>query len=204
MARILIAVPNAGGIEPDTLISIYNMDVPSGIETELKSFYGYSIDDVRNKIVKYAIDNEFDGILFIDSDMTLPKNTLKRLIYENKDIVSGLYIRKKVNDEKIIELFLKNENIHVDGKVIRNIQPKDFEGNKTFEVDACGFGCVLIKTSVFLRIGYPYFKYQFNENHLLNLSEDIDFCIKAKYRGFKIYAATDLLLGHIGKKEYNL
>jgi GT2 family glycosyltransferase len=204
MSRILIAVPNAGGIEPDTLISIYNMDVPSGIETELKSFYGYLIDDVRNKIVKYAIDNTFDGILFVDSDITLPKNTLTRFISESKDIVSGLYIRKISSGEKIIELFLKNEKAHVDGKVVRNVLPEDFKNNKTFEVDACGFGCVLIRTSVFLKIGYPYFKYQFNENPLLNTSEDIDFCIKAKYRGFRVYAATDLLLGHIGKREYRL
>jgi GT2 family glycosyltransferase len=204
MARILIAVPNAGGIEPDTLISIYNMDVPSGIETELKSFYGYLIDDARNKIVKHAIDNRYDGILFVDSDMTLPKNTLTRFISESKDIVSGLYIKKLSNDEKVIELFLKNENTSADGKIIRNVKPTDFKDNKTFEVDACGFGCVLIRTSVFLKIGYPYFKYQFNENPLLNTSEDIDFCIKAKYRGFKIYAATDILLGHIGKKEYKL
>jgi GT2 family glycosyltransferase len=204
MAKILIAVPHAGGIEPDTLISIYNMDVPPGIETELKSFYGYLIDDSRNKIVKHAVDNGFDGVLFVDSDMTLPRNTLARLVSENKDIVSGLYIKKRSNDEKVIELFLKNENFNVDKKIIRNVVPGDFGDSKTLEVDACGFGCVLVRTEVFLRIGYPYFKYHFNDDPLLNTSEDIDFCIKAKYRGYRIYAATDILLGHIGKKEYKL
>jgi GT2 family glycosyltransferase len=203
MARILIAVPNAGGIEPDTLISIYNMDVPSGIETELKSFYGYLIDDARNKIVKHAIENRFDGILFVDSDMVIPKNTLTDMSKENKDIISALYIKK--NDKKVIELFFKNENYVNDGLVIRNIREDEIINKDVIEIDACGFGCVLIKTSVFLRVGYPYFKFTINPNDdLLRVGEDIDFCIKAKSKGFKLYAATNIRAGHIGKKEYKL
>jgi len=203
MAKVLIAVPNAGGIEPDTLISIYNMDVPKGIETELKSFYGYLIDDVRNKIVKYAIDNKFDGILFVDSDMVIPKNTLTDMIKENKDIVSALYIKK--NDKKVIELFFKNENYINDGLVIRNIREDEIINKDVIEIDACGFGCVLIKTPVFLKVGYPYFKFTINPNDdSLRLGEDIDFCVKAKSKGCKLYAATNIRAGHIGKKQYNL
>jgi hypothetical protein len=201
MARILIAVPSAGSIEPETFVSIYNMDIPSGIETELKVFYGYLIDDVRNKIVDYAIDKKFEGILFVDSDMKLPKETLVRLVSQNKDIISGLYIKKK--EQKLIELFLRNQYPDKDGKLMRDVKLEDIENKTLIDIDACGFGCVLIKTHVFFKIGYPYFKFTII-NKEVRTGEDIDFCVKAKYNNFKIYALADLRIGHIGKKEYNL
>jgi hypothetical protein len=200
--RILIAIPSAGIIEPDTFVSIYNMDQPVDIETELKVFYGYLIDDVRNKIVDYAIDKKFDGILFVDSDMKLPKDTLVRLVNQNKDIISGLYIKKR-EDEKVIELFLRNEYPNKDNKLIRNIELKDINGKSLIDIDACGFGCVLVKIHVFYKIGYPYFKFTILDKEK-RTGEDIDFCIKAKYNNFKLYALADLKIGHIGKKEYNL
>jgi GT2 family glycosyltransferase len=200
--RILIAIPSAGSIEPETFVSIYNMDQPVDIDTELKIFYGYLIDDVRNRIVDYAIEEKFDGILFIDSDMKLPKDTLIKLVNQNKDIISGLYIRKK-EDKKIIELFLKNQYPNKDGKIMRNVEEFDILNKNIIEVDACGFGCVLVKTHVFFKIGYPYFKVIILDKNNIT-GEDIDFCIKAKNRNFKIHALADLKIGHIGKKEYNL
>jgi GT2 family glycosyltransferase len=200
--KILIAVPNAGLIEPATLISIYNMDVPSNIDTELKAFYGYLVDDVRNKIVKYALDNRFDGILFVDSDMNLPKNTLTQMLSQNKDIICGLYVRKR-DDKKIIELFVKEDD-PTTGKIIRNLREDEINGKDIIELKACGFGCVLVKTHVFPRIGYPYFKYNTSEDPRQILGEDIYFSNQAIYHGFKIYGLPKLKIGHIGKKEYNL
>lgn len=200
--RILIAVPNAGTIEPATLVSIYNMDVPSHIDTELKTFYGYLVDDVRNKIVKYALENNFEGILFVDSDMNLPKDTLTQMIAQNKDIVSGLYIKKR-DDKKLIELFVKETDI-TKGRVARHVTEDDIRGKDIIDLEACGFGCVLVKTYVFPRIGYPYFKFRTSDDPKQVMGEDIYFSTQAKYHGFKIYGLPKLRIGHIGKKEYNL
>jgi hypothetical protein len=203
MARkIMIAVPSAGSIEPETFVSIYNMDVPQGFETELKIFYSYLIDDVRNRIADHAITNKFDAVLFVDSDMKLPRETLTRLISQDKDIVSGLYVKKN-DGEKIIELFVKKEGKTIDNAGLRNATEADFHGRSLVEVEACGFGCILVRTHVLEKIGYPYFKVTV-VNREKRIGEDIDFCLKAKGKWFKIHALTDLRVGHIGRKEFNL
>jgi GT2 family glycosyltransferase len=201
MARILIAIPNAGFIEPETFVSIYNMEKVPNIETELRVFYGYLIDDVRNKIVDTAINEKFDGILFVDSDMKLPKDTLLKMVAHNKDIVSGIYIRK-LDDEKIIEIFLRNNDLNAT-KPIKRITERDLASNSNLiEIAACGFGCVLVKMHVFTKIGYPYFKFTADKQE--RRGEDVDFSMKALQNNFKLYAITNLIVGHIGKKEYKL
>jgi GT2 family glycosyltransferase len=200
--RVLIAVPSAGSIEPETFVSIYNMEVPEGVETELKIFYSYLVDEARNKISDYAVEKGFESVLFVDSDMRLPRDTLSRLLSAGKDIVSALYVKKK-EGEKTIELFLKNENFRADNMIIRNVRESEVQDAGLMEIDACGFGCVLVRTSVFPRIGYPYFRFTLIDREK-RIGEDIDFCIKAKNNRLSIYALADLRVGHIGKKEYLL
>ena len=45
----------------------------------------------RNKIIEYALENNYDYILMLDSDVIVPKNIIKELLNNNKEIVSGLY-----------------------------------------------------------------------------------------------------------------
>ena len=198
MAKILIAVPHGGMIEVDTFASVYNMRRPDGHEVVFKSFYGYNIDHVRNAISDHAIKEGFDMVLFVDSDMTLPRETLERMVSANVDIVSGVYVKK--NDEKTIPVAMIKEL----GKEPRYLTPSEISGNGMMEVDAVGFGCVLVKTEVLKRIGYPQFQYRQALEVKNTTGEDIDFCLKAKYRNFRIYLMTDLLLGHIGRKKYTI
>ena len=104
--RILIAVPTAKYVEPQTFKSIYDLDVPPGYETEFQFFYGYQIDQVRNLIAEWG--KRYDYLFCVDSDIVLPKDALKKMLNHNVDIVSGLYIQRKP-DQKIFELFLRND-----------------------------------------------------------------------------------------------
>lgn len=204
-AKILIAIPSAGIIEPDCFESVYNMDIPLGFETELKLFYGYRIDDVRNNAVKYAKEKGFNGIFFVDSDMIIPKDALVKLIGYNQDIITGLYVKKMEIIKNQLTIFKKKpdyENSLVSNNSFRMIKVAEFPKNMTYmEIDACGFGCVLVKMKVFNKIAYPYFNFKFGENRL---NEDFDFCVKAKTSGFKIFVAFDVRAGHIGSKQFYL
>ena len=197
--RILIAVPSAGLIENETFVSIYNMNIPDNIETELKVFYGYLIDDVRNSIVTYAKKEKFDGVLFVDADMKLPKDILIKMLNEDKEIVVGLYAKKEDGNE--IEAFVRNTDPSI-RSALKRISYQDIVGKRSLEIDAAGFGCVLIKIEVFYRLPSPYFKYTINGE--FRYGEDIDFCMKARSAGFKIFAITDTNIGHIGKREYKI
>jgi hypothetical protein len=92
--NILIAFPTAKNIETDTFLSVYRLDKPDNVNLHLECFYGYNIDQVRNLIAHYAIQNNFDYVLFVDYDMILPKDTLTRLLSYDKDIISGVYIQR--------------------------------------------------------------------------------------------------------------
>lgn len=185
--RVLIAFPTAKNIETDTFLSIYRLRIPQGVATHLEAFYGYNIDQVRNLICYYAIQNRFDYVLFVDSDMILPADTLERLMAANMDIVTGIYIQRKPG-QRITE-------VHVDGKNVTD--PKFFEGKKVVQADSVGFGCVLIRTKVLADVGYPQFVYKDTIDFRDTVSEDAYFCAKARSKGYKINVLTDLLFEHI-------
>ena len=185
--RVLIALPTAKNIETDTFLSLYRLEKPSDVDIHLECFYGYNIDQVRNLIAHFGIVNGFDYVLFVDSDMILPRDTLVRLLDADKDIVSGIYIQRKPG-QRITE-------VHVGGKNVTD--PKFFEGKKFVEADSVGFGCVLVRTKVLREVGYPQFVYHDTLDFTQTVSEDADFCGKARARGYKVWVMTDLLYEHI-------
>ena len=146
--------------------------------------YGSLVSKARNDMAK-AIDGEF--LIFIDSDMSFSPESVSRLIKhaerEDVDIVSGLCFRKVPKYEPCF--FWKTPD-HTPGYYQRFDWPKEL-----FEVDAVGSAFVLIKKKVFEAIPFPWYEYT---NFL---SEDLNFCRKAKENGFKIWVDPDLRIGHL-------
>lgn len=189
MKTILIAIPTAKYIEPETFKSIYDLEVPEGYRTEFQYFFGYALEQVRNLISDWA--QRYDYLFAVDSDMSFKPDTLKRLLSHDKDVVSGLYIQRKPG-EHILELYRNGHNIPYG----------DIKNLGLVEIDACGFGCVLVKSKVFSTIGYPQFVYKSALDHKDTVSEDVYFCMKAKQFGFSIYADANVICDHIGSTKF--
>ena len=195
--KILIAIPTAKNIEPDTFKSIYDLIVPDGYETMFQFFYGYNIDQVRNLIADWVI-NGFDYLFSVDSDIAFPPDTLAKLLSHDKDVVSGLYIQRKPG-QHILEIY---EHTATGG--VTNMPYGKLKGRQLVQVAGCGFGCALVKAEVFKTIGYPQFKYHSAVSHNNTVSEDVDFCTKARDRGFTIWADPTVLCRHIGSFTFNI
>ena len=195
--KILIGIPTARNIEPDTFKAIYDLEVPEGYETTFQFFYGYNIDQVRNLIADWVV-NGFDYLFSVDSDIAFPRDTLKKLLAHDKDVVSGLYIQRKPGLH-ILEVYERNERGGV-----TNIPYGKIKGRGLVEIAGCGFGCVLVKSEVFKAIGYPQFKYHSAIDHKNTVSEDVDFCRKALDKGFKIWADTTIQCQHTGSFTFNV
>lgn len=193
--KILIAIPTAKYIESETFKSIYDLKIPENYETEFQFFYGYNIAQIRNLIAHWA--KNYDYLFSVDSDIVFEKNTLEKLLQHDKDIVSGLYIQRK--EEKILEIYESNE---IGG--VKNIALEKTLKQKLIEIEACGFGCVLIKSEVIEKIGYPQFVYKDALDHRNTISEDIYFCKRAKQEGFKLWADTTIVCEHIGTKKFKV
>ena len=195
--KILIAIPTARNIEPDTFKSIYDLEVPEGYETTFQFFYGYNIDQVRNLIADWVVKG-FDYLFSVDSDIAFPPDTLTQLLSHNRDMVSGLYIQRKPG-EHILEVY---EHNGFGG--VTNIPYGKIAGRGLVEIASCGFGCVLVKAEVLRAISYPHFKYHSAIDHANTISEDVDFCRKALSAGFKIWADTNIKCRHIGSSTFTV
>ena len=189
MKKILIAIPTDKYIEPETFKSVYDLDIPAGYSAEFMFATGDQVDQIRNLIANWAA--KFDYLFAVDSDMSFGTDTLKKLLAHDKDVVSGLYIQRKPG-QHILELYRNG----------RNVPYNDIKGLGLVEVDGCGFGCVLVKSEVIRAIGYPQFVYKSALDHANTVSEDTYFCLKAKEKGFRVWADTSIQCGHHGSNVF--
>jgi FkbM family methyltransferase len=194
--RILIGIPTAKNIETETFKAIYDLEVPDGYETEFQCFYGYNIDQVRNLIAHWAIN--YDYLFSVDSDIAFERDTLKKLLAHDKDLVSGLYIQRKPG-QHVLEIYEHNQRGGVS-----NMPYSKLKGRNLVEIAGCGFGCVLVKSEVFAAVGYPQFEYHSAIDHAHTISEDNDFCRKALAKGFHIYADPSIQCRHIGSATFTV
>lgn len=157
------------------------------------------IYDSRNKIAAQALQLGVDAVLWLDSDMTFLPDTLQKMtkhLQEGKDVVTGLYFRRRKPFTPVIfsELDLA-ENGQISFENYLNY-PK----NSVFEVAACGFGCVMTRTSVLqtmLDARQPWF------DPINGMGEDIAFCWRATQLGYKIYCDSTIQCNHVGQLMVN-
>ncbi len=194
--KILIAIPTAKYIEPETFKSIYDLDVPEGYETDFQFFYGYQVDQIRNLSAEWA--KSYDYMLSVDSDIILPKDTLTKMLAADKDIITGLYIQRIPNTHTV-EVYMVTPN-----GGMTNIPYELLKDKGVVEVAGCGFGVCLVKGEVFRKMEYPHFYYQSALNHSATVSEDVYFCKKARDIGFKVWADTTIICDHKGTHYYKI
>jgi len=170
------------------------------IEYELLSQYIPNVYKVRSlllgadrKFGQYQAPwqgkKNYDYIMWIDSDQVFELNDFFKLLRHDKDIVSGLYLRKPQGDtlnDIPIEFACFNENgerlytSEVNGELIK--------------VWSNGMGWMLVKKGVFEKIEYPWFGPIIEG--LGFHGEDVSFQIRAKDVGFDSYVDTSIIVGH--------
>ena len=189
--KIMIAIPTDRYIETACFESLFNLD-RGGHDVQLATVMGYGVDAGRNILSEHAIDNGYDYVLWVDSDMIIPKDALVKLLSCDKDIITGLYSYK---------VLLRNEVVCLKkvGDKYGNYKADEITKlHEPIEVDAFGFGCCLMKVSVLKEAEKPRFVFS------PELGEDIYFCEKIKKCGYTLYADPTVLCGHIGYVNYNL
>lgn len=143
------------------------------------------IHDARNHIVSEAYNTEFDGIFFIDADMTFPGSILETMIENDKDICGVLYLNHASGKQNVFEYSAQLDEF-------QKITLMPNQG--LVQVGAVGSGILYVKHKVFEAIGSPWFFYE------SGIGEDVNFCKVARSYGFKIYVDTNINVGHIGKE----
>jgi len=190
--KILLAIPTYCYLIPQCVKSFYNIRVPEGITMDIEFITGYGAAQSRNKAANKAIDEKYDWLLFIDADQIAPPDTLEKLLNCYYDIAAG-WSMMCLNDNRT------NISIYDAEKRYYGFYTTENLPQGIIDVDAIGFACIMIKTSVFAHLYYPYFKYV-EYPHKGVLSEDLFFCDRVKQEDFKIMCDTSLQLQHVKTK----
>jgi GT2 family glycosyltransferase/glycosyltransferase involved in cell wall biosynthesis len=197
--KVLIAIPTTKNIEATTFKSIYDQILPDNITAEFQYFYGYNVDQVRNLIANWIVKGDYDYLFAVDYDISFSADTLAKLIAADKDVISGVY-RQRFHEHQTLELFEANDRGGFAHMPYEKIKGK----TQPIEIGACGFGCALVKKQVMVDIGYPQFKYTSALDHKDTFSEDLDFCRKARAKGFTVWVEPTIICDHTGSYVYRV
>ena len=181
--RIVIGVPTTGSIKTETVESLIGLIGASDYEIHFFTKTGCFIHDNRRLLVDEAKFINADYLLFIDSDIIVPTDTLTRLLAHNKMIIG-------VNSKK---RFLPLTST-VRGEISEEL----------FKCESVGTGCILINMKVFDIIDRPYFWYEDTSTQFISdfIGEDIWFCRQAERKGIEIWCDPTIKVGHIGDYIY--
>lgn len=157
---------------------------------------GTILSEQRVDLAKSALREGADWLVWFDSDMRFPVDTIERLIAHNKPIVAAGYPTRKPPAIEPTQ-YLDHETYK------RAYVEKDDTGLK--QIASTGFGCIVVHRSVFEAMERPWFHIPWDEKEQrFDCGEDIWFCRQATKSGFKIYMDCDLSkeIAHIGSYEF--
>lgn len=196
MRKILIAVPCMDMLPAQFAHSLATLTSYGIEDTQISVWFnlGSLIYTSRDQIAKKALLDEADLIMWFDSDMVFNPDTLIRmlkLIDEGNDMVTGIYYRRTPPFSPVA---FKTMDLNEDGTAFDWTEFDEIPDG-LFEVGACGFGCVLMKTEIFVAV---FAKFGLMFTPIANCGEDIAFCWRARQCGYKIIADPSISLGHVG------
>ena len=139
----------------------------------------------RDHICEYT-DKQFTHILWLDDDHVFTPDMLVYLARHDVEVVSALYFGRS---KPLPVAYVKDMN---DDKYKH--YPLIEVPRKLCEVDAVGFGSLLMRRDILDRLDEPWFSFK-------GAGEDIYFCVHAKEQGVKIYLDGSFLLGHLGEQN---
>ena len=158
------------------------------VEIAIATTRGVRVAQARNEIVKQVQGQSCDYVFFLDTDHIVPLGILKHLLVdmEKYDCVSGLVCRRRDKMDHI--------GYNVAGKKFAKLRFSI--GTGTHALDACAFGCTMIRMSVFDELEEPFFEDV--SKGTWTMRSDVGFCLKLRSIGKSVAVNTGLLVGHIG------
>lgn len=165
----------------------------------------------RNVACKMAIVEDYDYLLFLDSDVHFEYDAILKLIKRDKDICVAAYPHKSHDKKTFVFTFLPNKKVNKSGLL---------------EIENAGTGFMLIKTSLLKKMYHKtkdyiytsnyghnkndneeeyykaFFDFSYDETSRL-ISEDWFFCNKVRNEfQIKIYLDTTIKLRHEGYETF--
>ncbi len=194
-ARVAICVPSNDMVHADFAMCLAALAFSTRNPIALLNTKGSLVVTNRNTLVEQAAELGCEWLLFLDSDLLFPRDTIARLLAHGKDIVGATYC-KRVPPYEVLGRTLSGERLEAASGLV--------------EVAGLPTGCLLVRRSVFDALRRPYFRTPAHEDgdvegmpaHIEG--EDYYFCRVAREAGFSVWLDVDLTMqtGHIGQQIF--
>ena len=200
--KTLIAIPCMDMVHVNFMRSLLLLNT-NGHEIFYEIVVGSLIYDSRNRLLQTAKNVGADRIFWLDSDMRIPTDALQMLskdMDEGCDIVSGLYMQRKGRHEPVI--FSECTCQKLDNGQLLPLATKyyDYPKDSLFEVEAFGFGCVLMSMEAANKVVGELGLMPFMPT--AGFGEDLSFCMRARHAGIRLWCDSRVKCGHIGYQEF--
>ena len=159
--------------------------------------YDSLVQRARNDLVKLAIEEDFDDLIFIDADQEWDPAWIFKLLDSDKDVIAGTVVKK--SDQPAFNVKALEDGVKLDGELA--------------EVDCVGTGFMRISKNALKQVWDASEEYT-NEGKTCRMvfdikvidgelvSEDNVFCRKWHDLGGKVYIDPSMTCNHVGIKKY--
>ena len=157
----------------------------------------------KNRIINHAIDEHYDFLFFVDSDLVLHPNLIEHLITANKDIISEIFWTQWHNDRPLEpNVWLFDEYDLVPKKLGENLTEKEMNIRQNqflnqlknpgvYEVGGLGACTLISRDALIAGVSFQPIK------NLTIQGEDRFFCIRAAVLGIDLFVDTNYPAYHI-------
>lgn len=184
---VAIAIPSGDMVHADFAMRLATMCLNPGARAFVVNAKTSLVMVGRNQCVEAARLAKATHLLFLDSDITFPSDTLSRLLAHHKDIVGGLYVQRAPPH---LPLGITFEGTH-------EVITSGFRRMKQMPT-----GCLLLNLGIFDKLPKPWFNTKEVGEKIMG--EDYYFCERVLEAGYEIWCDGNLSreIAHIGQKAF--
>lgn len=196
--QVVICVPTNGMVHAKftyCLVQAIKYTEQQGIPVTLEMDAGTVLSNQRQVLLDLAVDKyNAEHVMWLDSDMTFPEDTIVRLLEHRKRVVCATYSKR-------VPPFHPTAFHSIDP-----VEPVDTTGNGLVQIRYSGFGCLLMKASIADEMPSPHFPLKWHAPSSTWHGEDMGFCDLLHHNDIKIFCDLDLSqeMGHLGQQEFRV
>ena len=189
--RLMIAVPTTDYINAGFVVSLTKLEKELNrrkINYDVEILSGTLVYIARNRLANKAINEGFTHVLWLDSDMTFTEHVVDDLMDCGKEMVCGAFVSRRPPYGPCVYTSIRKNDIK---------KVEEF-GLTPFQVDGCGFACVLTTVEL-LQAVTQKFGTTFQPTDYYG--EDLAFCWRVGQIGREIWCDPSVRPGHIAHIE---
>lgn len=186
--KLLVAVPCMDQLDVGfvrSLTALVEKMTRDGVDFEVRLRDGCLVYIARDDLSHEAVQEGFTHVLWLDADIVFGPDLLDRLLESGKPFVSGVCRGRRKSFGYC---------------VYKNLEPLERHERireEVFNIDGCGFACVLIETRILEDV------FAANKDSCFTptaeFGEDLQFCMRARKLGHRIYCQPKAQVGHVAR-----